>query len=367
MRRTYILTLLTLAFVSMSCERDLDFDTPSEESEGSMIINAVAVTGSPLTVYLNKTYPVGKTPRLTAPTYDQAVFFKDDITTDYVSNVYYDNTAITGARVEATVNGQQTYTLILNEEDKSYVCDYVPTSGDHIEVRAAVEGEELKAETSVPAKPTIEVLSHEVLDQNPYQDRNGLFGGTDTIMRLTCRISDMGGEQYYRLRVRSERVDHYKIVTSFDQEKMEPIYSTLVYYYMQDVYFSEDELFKDIRLTSSMGGWETSFSSVFDNVLMKGGNYTFTIDSPKACNTSGSLRALNTHISSDGPNFEPRVMVELQAISPELYQYMKSVQLYRVTEDDVYSEPVQIYSNAEGGWGIFGALSYDRHFVEYGE
>ncbi len=366
MKSIYYSTFLILGLITSSCERDLDFGTPSEESKGIMVINAVAVSGSPLTVFLNKTFPVGKTPRLTAPDYDQAVFFKDDIATDYVSSIYYDNTAIIDAQVEATVNGQQTYTLTLNQ-DKEYFCDYVAQAGDHITVIASADGQVVQAETIVPAKPKIEVLNHEVLDQNPYQDRNGLFGGTDTIMRLTCRISDMGGELYYRLRVRSERVDHYKIVTSFDQEKMEPIYSTLVYYYMQDVYFSEDELFKDIRLTSSMGGWETSFSSVFDNALMKGGNYTFTIDSPKACNTSGSLRALNTHLSSDGPHFEPRVMVELQAISPDLYKFLKAMQLYRISGDDRDAEPVLIPSNVQNGWGILGALSYDRHFVEYGE
>ena len=366
MKNIYYFTFLILGLITSSCERDLDFDTPSEESKGIMVINAVAVSGSPLTVFLNKTFPVGKTPRLTAPDYDEAIFFKDDIATDYVSSIYYDNTAIIDAQVEATVNGQQTYTLTLNK-DKEYVCDYVAQAGDHITVSASADGQVVQAETIVPAKPKIEVLTHEVLDQNPYQDRNGLFGGTDTIVRLTCRITDLGGEQYYRLRIRSEKADHYDIMTSFDMEKREPIYTTMVYYYMQDVYFSEDELFKDIRLTTSMGGWNTNFSTVFDNSLIKNGNYTITIDSPKASNTSGYLRALTVPLSSDGIDFRPRVMVELQAISPELYKYMKSLQLYQVSSNDTYSEPVQIYSNVQNGWGILGALSYDRHFVEYGD
>ena len=65
------------------------------------------------------------------------------------------------------------------------------------------------------------------------------------------------------------------------------------------------------------------------------------------------------------PDVPARVMVELQALSPELYRYLKSVELFRITENDAFSEPVQIYSNVQNGWGIFGALSYDRHFVEY--
>ena len=366
MKRFIYSAFLIFVLITSSCERDLDFDTPSEESKGIMIINAVAVSGSPLTVFINKTYPVGKTPRLTAPNYDQAVFFKDDITTDFVSSIYYDNTAITDAQVEVTVNGQQTYTLTLNQ-DNEYVCNYVPEVGDNIKVSASAEGQKIQAETIVPAKPKIEIVNYEILNQNPYQDRNGLFGGTDTIVRLNCRITDPGGELYYRLRIRSEKADHHDIVTSFDMEKRIPIYTTLYYYYMQDVYFSEDELFRDVRLTTSMGGWDTNFSTVFDNSLIRNGNYTITIDSPKASNTSGYLRALSVPLSNDGPDFKPRVMIELQAISPELYKYMKSVQIYQSSAIDIYAEPVQIYSNVQNGWGILGALSYDRHFVEYGE
>jgi hypothetical protein len=59
------------------------------------------------------------------------------------------------------------------------------------------------------------------------------------------------------------------------------------------------------------------------------------------------------------------VMVELQAISPDYYRYLKSVELYRVTESDAFSEPIQIYSNVKNGWGIFGSLSSQRLFIPY--
>ena len=381
MKRLYLITFLSLALLGTSCERDLDFDNPSEEEAGNMVINAVAVADTSFTVYLNRAYSIGKTPRLVSPDYDHAVFFQDDETTDYVSNIYYKNTVIRAAKVVAVVNGEQTYNLILDETNLGYTCSYIPKPGDHIVVTASVYNvesfdstggsvvptQEVRAETTVPAKPKIEVLEHEVLAQNPYQDMNGLFGGTDTIMRLTCRISDLGGERYYRLRVRSERDADYSMVTSYDIETGSLISTTYKYYYMQDVYFSEDDLFRDMRLTTSIGGWATNFTTIFDNSLMKNGSYTFTIDSPKACNTSGYLRAIKKELSSEGPDVPPRVMVELQAISPELYKYMKSVELNRVNSDDSYAEPVQIYSNVKDGWGIFGALSYDRHFVEYGE
>lgn len=366
MKQINLLLLLGLALFSISCERDLDFSTPSEETAGDLVVNAVAVADAPFTLYLNKAYPVGKTPRLVLPTYDDAIFFKDDLTTDYVSNIYYKNTAVLDAQIEAEINGQQVYPMSLTA-NYDYTCDYKPKAGDHIVVNGIVNGQKLRAETTVPTKPKIEVLDYEVLNENPYQDKNGLFGGTDTIVRLKCQITDLGGEQYYRLRVRNEVDKKYAFYYwYYDGQAIDT--DTIINYYMQDVYFSEDELFSDARLTSSMGGWSTNFSTVFDNSLMKSGSYTFTIDSPKASNTSGIIRyywdfiGRYWEIENDAV---PRVMIELQAISPELYNYMKSVQLYRVTTNDMYAEPVRLYSNVDGGWGILGALSYDRHFVEY--
>ena len=81
-------------------------------------------------------------------------------------------------------------------------------------------------------------------------------------------------------------------------------------------------------------------------------------------NPDGSYTIV-TDLNEGGEQFAPRVMVELQAISPELYRYLKSVELYRVTESDAFSEPLQIYSNVRNGWGIFGSMSIQRLFIPY--
>ena len=127
----------------------------------------------------------------------------------------------------------------------------------------------------------------------------------------------------------------------------------------------------DNRLSSNFGGWPIYFSDVFDKTLLTG-DHTFTIDSPKPIGYYGSKDYFtDKHFIMEQvlnePDVPARVMVELQALSPELYRYLKSVELFCITESDAFSEPVQIYSNVQNGWGILGALSYDRHFVEYGE
>ena len=132
---------------------------------------------------------------------------------------------------------------------------------------------------------------------------------------------------------------------------------------MQDIFFSEDELFLDSRLNTNFGGWPAFFSNVFDDELLKGGEYTFVVDSPKPVvqETQYEMHEL----FPNGEWIEPQVMVELQAISPEYYRYLKSVELYRVSESDAFTEPVQIYSNVQNGWGIFGSLSSQRIFIQY--
>ena len=146
---------------------------------------------------------------------------------------------------------------------------------------------------------------------------------------------------------------------------------------MQDIYFSDDELFVDNRLSKSFGGWPAFFSNVFDNSLFKGTDRVFTLDSPKTSsrwyseyagyNRSYELNYWEKYLlkADEAPDLPSQVMVELQAISPELYRYLKSVELYRVMENDAFSEPVQIYSNVKNGWGIFGSLSYQRIFINY--
>ena len=184
-------------------------------------------------------------------------------------------------------------------------------------------------------------------------------------MRITCRINGQQGQHYYRLRVRSERDVHG--ISGHIGEDGNPVFEEKNYYayQMQDVYFSNDEIFVDKRLSKGYGGWKPYFSNVFDDSLISTGGHTFTLDSPKMPRII--FGSMTSSSKSQNTPLPPQVMIELQAISPELYHYLKSAELYRLTYNDAYAEPVQIYGNVEGGWGIFGALSYDRHFVEYGE
>ena len=363
MKRIYHITLLVLALVLGACERTLDFNGPENEKETDLIINGTAVAGSPLTVYLSRAYQIDKVPSVRYYDYEHAVLLRDDLATDYLMDDYLRKTVVKDGKLTVEVNGTESYPMYYNDLDFSYESQYVPQEGDRIRVVAASGEKELWAETVVPAKPHIEITDYKVLAENPYQDMEGLINQSDTIMRLTCRISGTSEGTYYRLRVRSERSQTLK---TSDQYWKDDGWQRLCYHYyvMQDIYFSNDGLFTDNRLTQGFGGWPAYFSDVFEGASTAG--HIFTIDSPKAYVSPEALD-VNRTSRDEIPEIAPRVMVELQAISYDLYKYLKAMQLYRVTGDDKDAEPILIPSNIEGGWGILGALSYDRHFVEYGE
>ena len=61
----------------------------------------------------------------------------------------------------------------------------------------------------------------------------------------------------------------------------------------------------------------------------------------------------------------PYVILELQHLSPDLYYYLKDIEVFRISDFDLYTNPIQIWSNVKGGWGVFGAMTYDTHIIPF--
>ena len=345
-----IISLLALLLIGSACEKELDFKGTSEDADfAPLVINAVAIEGMPFMAYLTNAGRADKSMVQSYVDFETSMYKRDNADLDYQNRDYLVRVAQMNAQVQLEVNGQQSYVMQANIGAFCYECDYVPKEGDRIVLTAQVQGsaDVLRAEVEVPQKPKIEVTKHEVLDGNPYRYMNGLTFEGDTIMRLTCRISGGQSGKYYRLRVRSER----ELLTAVG---INGVWSRFIRRYGgQDVFF---------------GGWPPFFSNVFDTHLFESGAYTFTVDSPKLPYTTWNHP--NQEVSpdatySDNMPLPPQVVVELQAISEDYYHYLKAMELYRITTADANSEPFRIHSNAENGWGILGAMSYDRHIVEY--
>ena len=57
------------------------------------------------------------------------------------------------------------------------------------------------------------------------------------------------------------------------------------------------------------------------------------------------------------------VEIELQHVSEDFYKYLKSIELAQCSANDIYAEPVNIFSNVENGYGILGSLSGSKYCI----
>ena len=336
---SHLLLLLLLVSLASSCEQTLPFVDEIPQSS-SIVINALASADTLFTVTVSSARSLDRMPYVSS---DE--FWERDVV-DTASVHIPDYMCYDDAVVAATVNGTRRVSFRYDGVSRSYLSDYVPKEGDRISVEVSREEdgqtETAHAETTVPRRPSIEVLDHVILYDTEDSPAEGDFwdGVSETndtrYMEVTCRIHDLPGSHYYRLLVR--------VVAQTDQDRFQP-----KGFYKADIFHSDDPLFVDNRLGKSYGGWPAYFSNVFDDHLFEGQSYTFSVSSSR-------LRQYGVN---------QKVCVELQEISSDLYYYLKSVQVYRITEQDDFVESIQIHSNVENGWGILGSLSGIRIVVPF--
>lgn len=316
-----------------ACETTLPFES---QDEPVLNVNAVAVAGQELEVWVLQALPLDQGKNMYSMSYQD---FAEQLMS-YVEK----SLLVSDATVTVSVNDSRTYNLAYDSTATCYKCDYVPQEGDRITLTASATGFETVSSTAtVPQSLELTDFQHQTVysqiataAEHEYARSQTLGNydtyGADSVMTLSFSFQDPSGESnYYRLKVRSVGEYHYW---------------KRLYYTMSDAYTSADPVFYDASLTKAYADWEAYFSNVFDDHLFDGQSYRITVNSRKR---------------DEEKNY---VIVELQSISSDLYSYLKSIQVYRITTDDAYSTPVGIYSNFDNGWGILGALSAKTYIIE---
>lgn len=334
MRSQKFLLIPILFLFLFSCEEIVEFDNDSALVSG-VTINALAVGDTTFSAYVSKAYPFYKMDGMSGDVF----WMYEGSQTEQYDNFFKDSAVIKDAVIQLSVNGTDQYTMNYDKETLTYKSTYIPQAGDKITMRVeSLFSPQAISETEIPESPKIKVVSWEKVYSANNSDitEDGLYDhlGKDTVARITLRIVDPKKERnFYRLKVRGYAMSSYT--------------NGEVVYMHNDIFNSADVIFKDEQLTKGYRGWPAYFSNVFSDRLFNGAEYEFIVES--------RLRK-----GAKGSNY---IVVELQAITKELYNYLKSVVLYRVTPQDAYTEPIMIYSNVDNGWGIFGGVSTDRHVV----
>ena len=326
-----LITYIVLLALLCACEETIPFN---ESVQNEINIFALAVTGQNFKAYISHNLPIDQGPNFYYLDYSS---FCDETETFFKEELVMEN-----ANAIIRVNGSASYPLTFNQSELYYSCDYIPNEGDVIEIQVRAEGyPEASAQTKVNKSLELSDLQYSVYydeaaskEEHEWMKRFSDYDvyGADSVMAISFSFQDpAGAKNYYRLKVRS--VGEY---LGFLNDTC---------YCVSDVFTSTDPIFHDSQLIKGYGSWEPYFSNVFDDHLIDGAQYTVNVHSRKR---------------AESPSY---TIIELQSISRDLYYFLKSMQLYRISTDDVYSTPIGIYGNIDNGWGIFGSVSKNTYVI----
>ena len=388
MKNRYILYIVALVAL-LSCEKELDISVLNGKG-GALTISAIAVPDSAFNISLTRVYDIDKVPVKVMKTFlllDVGEYhygnpsnggeewtynsIMDKFEFDSLGNASqaYREYAIMDAKVSAVVNGKDKYEFSFNDNNCLYESEYIPKEGDNITVYAEgypdstrVSYERASSKLAIPKKPKVEILGIEYEYRDFDYEWNGMghvaiIGEVDTVAHIKLKLYDDPSERnYYRLKVRT-----YSWYHSFrgwrwdwtpdggffpDGVVVEIPPSGPYIWHLNDIYQSDDILFRDDRLVRGFSAWASKFSNVFDDRQFKNGEYVVEIETRLLKGEDRKLR------------------VELQSLTSDYYRYLKSFELYRITSDDDFAENIYIHSNVANGLGIVAGLNSDVHMMD---
>ncbi len=227
--------------------------------------------------------------------------------------------------VKIEINGEECEILefYVYEYDRIVKCYFDAQVKEDDVIRVSVRTDKhptATGEERVPSPPVILDVQTE-----PFSNEYG-----EKLKRVLIRIKDDPGvSNYYRLFIKQY----------YDED----------WWYYIDYYIDQDLVMSSLSSQEIQeGDGDTNRMRIFPDDLFNGKEYT-----------------LNIYFWD--PNYyeyeeKGTLMVELQALSESMYLYMRSLEMSY--NSDIFSEPVRIYSNIRGGYGIVGAYNSTVRVVD---
>lgn len=300
-----------LLLLAAGCEKVIEFK--GEVLESRLTLSCCARAGEPLTAYVAS-----------------SVFFLAD---KKAGAVFTDGLDTLRGTVRCFVNGENTPRPMRLDRgaDGASLCyraDYSPAPGDHIRLEADFPGfGPVWAETAVPLRPAIEVLSARLVKADL-----GAWGGffdevEDTFdLEITLAVTDDGTyDKYYFL-------EPVALLEDDGSEELFPVHYG---------FSSNDILFRQMNRSDAMSLLAGDGGRFFSDALIKGQCHSFTITVSSV--TQWELDSM----ASFG--------LEMATANEALYWYDYSYQQSMFSAGGLFAEGVTLYSNVNGGYGYFGA------------
>jgi len=333
MRRLSILYLLLMLGLLLSCETEIPFN--GTITEPVLVVNCVACTDSALQVNISAS----------------RFFLSSEV----------DFPAISDATVALYVNEIFRENLTPNGEGQ-YQSMYIPSEGDVVRLNVSASGfNPVWAETAIPTAvagfqidSTITKTDTVPLQNDVSNDYGGVPSPAPTsesiimtysyIHQYKIRFTNPAGERnYFRLVVRQmDTKDGIYYGNSYLNDFSDIVFGT------------KNETASGLVNTSNRDHY-----NVFSDDLIDGATHTISFSYTQ----SFKLDADTTLFKDTVSNKDWSLTIDLQSISKSYYLYLLSLKALG-SSDGFMSEPVQIYTNINGGLGIFGARTiHPRKFI----
>lgn len=230
---------------------------------------------------------------------------------------------ITDAEVVLTCNGTA-YPMTL-VGDSVYMLRHTFATGDLVSISATMpEFGTITSETmTVPAKPRILKL---------FYNRNE---GEEDAKSFTLRfINSNPDNTYYQITV-------CRKITSTD--------------------YNEENMYLD---------WENEYISCNDSRILFSNTDFPSINEGQfllfpAKNFHGDTVELKIELEDPHHTGDKQQRLELVSVSESLYKYLSTASNYYNSRENPFTEPVQVYTNVQGGLGVFGTKSYRQRVIYY--
>jgi len=310
---------LGLCIALLSCETVVDVEIPQEDPR--LVVNAILETDSLVRVHLSHS--------------------RSTLSSQPIENVG-------GAEILLFQNGQQVASL---EEERTngnwdgwYRGDYAPQAGNTYTLRASRTGyETVEADTEIDMPVGISKLNFDtlVLEQVFYVNDSPVVNRFVELKTLSLSLSDPSEEDnYYEIAVFQDAVNYRWNYN--ENGEIFPVDTLNIRY---PAYLStEDPAVVSGDFFSGDGEYYGQ-TLRFSDETFNGRDYTIDFD------FQGSSGYTELQ--------QRKYIVTLRSLNREQYLYLKSLELQGDSEGNPFAEPVPVYNNILGGYGIFTGFSQD--------
>lgn len=234
---------------------------------------------------------------------------------------------INDAQVELLIDDNASEQLV-HAKDGQYISSSTKViPGKKYELRVSHSGyQQVSASTIVPAQANAQLIAAEIVTVRTDEY-------TTERARFKVNLSDVKGDDYYRLMV---------YVPGYNYN-----YETGEYNFDGNTFYPVEINSTDPVLNGNVVAVDDDFSDYPPNQFHVFNDELF----------DGKEHQLVFEIDHNNAEDLPKIKVDLQKITYDLYMYYKTLDAYYYYEDNPFSEPVRIHVNVKNGAGIVGSCT----------